>query len=357
MNFFPSLILSSFLLSGSLMAASYQFVSDKLPIMEKMQSISQDIYKKGRVHLIEISDAHYAGLSAQEKASLRPLRLEQVQNEVSQGTLRKEVNSQVSPLVANLDKEKLKETVVQLGTYKSRYVGTEGNNQAVEWVIEQFKALGLETRTECFRANWNGNACNAIGVKKGKSDHLYVVMGHIDTVGRAFAGADDNGSGVAGVLEMARILSGHETDATIEFVAVNAEEIGIVGSGDYVKRRVSEGKEKVIAALTMDVIGYNTKNLFTIETYPEHEQLAQDIAALASQYTSRQVMVSLHAWGSDHIPFLDSGIPAVLTSQDWADHNPCYHRACDTIDKVDFDYLRDLTAVNLAYLAGKIVAQ
>lgn len=349
------LFLTLTLFSTSLWATSYQVITDKLPLLAKIEGISKDLYKKGRVHLVEMEKKDFLTLSEEERQYLRPMNLEQIQNDFATNPVRQEKDAQISSLVGQIDKEKMREIITHLSTYKTRYVGTEGNAQAVEWVIEQFKALGLETRTECFSAGWYADeSCNAIGLKKGKSNKKYVIMGHLDTVGRAFAGADDNGSGVAAVIEMARILMNYETDASIEFVAVNAEEIGIVGSKDYVRRRVSEDKGQVIAALTMDVIGYNTQNVFSIETYPEHEQLAQDMAALGRVYTSRQVLVSLHAWGSDHVPFLDNGIPAVLTAQDWSKHNPCYHKSCDTIDKVDFDYLRDLTSVSLAYLAREI---
>lgn len=330
-------------------AASYQVVTDRSELLERINLLSSDLYKRGRVHVVEISVEAYAQLTFEERKALKPISIEQVQNDFAYSPVKRSEHPLFQSLVSQLSSERMKETVVQLGTYRSRYVGSEGNKQAVDWAIEQFKSFGLETRTECFRYS-GGQVCNAIGLKRGSlSNDKYVVMGHIDTVGRAFAGADDNGSGVAGVLEMARLLSAVETKHSIEFVAVNAEEVGIVGSGEYVKNRMLE-PQKILAALTLDVIGYNTKNIFTIETYPEHEQLAQDIASYARANTSRMVMVSLHAWGSDHIPFLDQRIPATLTSQDWANHNPCYHRACDTIEKVDFEYLRDLTLVNLAYL-------
>lgn len=348
-------IIFGLLFSSSVMAASYQVITDKLPLVDKIKGLSTELYRQGRVHLVELSDESFAGLSTEERQFLRPLTLAQIQNEFSYASKRGSEHPMIPTLLSQMSGEKMRETVAQLGTYRSRYVGSEGNRQAVEWVIEQFKSFGLEVRSECF-STWNGQACNAIAYKPGKTaNKKYVVMGHIDTVGRAFAGADDNGSGVAGVLELARILSSQETQYGIEFVAVNAEEIGIVGSNDYVNRQVALQKDEILAALTMDVIGYNTKNVFTIETYPEHEQLAQDLAAYGRSYTSRQVMVSLHAWGSDHIPFLDQKIPATLTSQDWSNHNPCYHKACDTIEKVDFDYAKDLAVINLAYLTEKTV--
>ena len=55
----------------------------------------------------------------------------------------------------------------------------------------------------------------------------------------------------------------------------------------------------------------------------------------------------------DHVPFLEAGIPTYLSIEHWENHNPCYHKACDKMDSLSWDYASDIVRLNLAVVAGK----
>ncbi len=347
-------LLALTLLSTSVFAAPFQVVTDREKEIKEIEAVSVQLQKMGRIHVVDISDINFSKLSSKAQKGLRTVDLKSIKNYHYSLPKSGRFDGQTAMVVEEVKSENLYSIIEHLSTYKSRYIGSPGNKESVDWVLEQFKTFGLETEKECFTAGWYGTeACNAVGIKKAATptNKTIVVMAHLDTVGKAFAGAEDNGSGVAAVLELARIMQKYDSKMNIEFVAVNAEEVGIIGSGKYVKKLISEGrKQDIHLALTMDVIGYNTFNQFNIETASEYEEQAQRLAEYGKLYSTRDIVISLKPWGSDHMAFIKNGLPGLLSAQDWANHNPCYHKACDTIDKIDFDYLRDIAKANLAYL-------
>lgn len=341
-------------LSCAVYATPFQIITDKQSEINEIEALSYNLEKKGRIHAVEISDRNFNKLSPSTQKALRPIDLKQLKNynfSLPKGT---RLNGDTAVMVEKIKTENLYSIIEHLSTYKSRYVGSQGNKDSVEWVLERFKSYGLETKKECYRAGWyQYEACNAIGVKKATNPNAktIVVMAHLDTVGKAFAGAEDNGSGVAAVLELARIMRDIPTNMNIEFVAVNAEEIGIVGSNKYVSKIASDGRtDEIHLALTMDVIGYNTDNIYNVETSEAYQEQANRLATYGKLYSTREIIINLSPWGSDHMSFINNGLPGLLSAQDWANHNPCYHKVCDTIDKIDFEYLRDIAKANLAYL-------
>jgi hypothetical protein len=98
----------------------------------------------------------------------------------------------------------------------------------------------------------------------------------------------------------------------------------------------------------MDMIAWNKSGILSLETNIEHKAQAELMARMTSSYTDLIPEINTPAWGSDHAPFVKENIAAILTIEDWSNHNPCYHRTCDTIDRVDFEFARDVIKVNLA---------
>ena len=115
------------------------------------------------------------------------------------------------------------------------------------------------------------NAYNVIGTLQGADPEAgyYIIGAHYDAIGARSRtwdwrtdpapGADDNGSGVALVLESARVLAGQEFPWSIRFVAFTGEELGLLGSRDYVAR-VVEADDTILGVLNFDMLGYNNQN-------------------------------------------------------------------------------------------------
>jgi Zn-dependent M28 family amino/carboxypeptidase len=176
----------------------------------------------------------------------------------------------------------------------------------------------------------------------------------MDSVGHENAGADDNASGAAGVLEMARVLSAYKADHDLLFVAANGEENGIAGTYALAKKLKASGEmSKVAWAINMDMIAWNRDGIIEIETNKEFSAHADWVGAQARLYTKLEPHIAMPAWGSDHVPFLEAGIPTYLSIEHWENHNPCYHKACDKMEALSWDYAAEIIRLNLAVIAGK----
>jgi hypothetical protein len=103
----------------------------------------------------------------------------------------------------------------------------------------------------------------------------------------------------------------------------------------------------------MDMVGYNSNGVVELETNAEFEPLAKWFATLASTYTNLHSKITLGAWGSDHVPFLEKNVPTLLTLEDWSTKTPCYHQACDQPNTINYSYAAEITKLNTAAVLTK----
>jgi hypothetical protein len=249
--------------------------------------------------------------------------------------------------VNNLSPERIKNDVITLSSFNSRSAGTEGNISAGKLISERFKQLGFEVSESCY----NENRCSVIADKVGvtQPNEVILVMAHFDSVGKLFAGSDDNASGVSVLMEIAHAVKSLNNKRTIRFFATNGEELGLLGAKDYVKKlQASQELAQIKLAVNMDMVGYNSNGIVELETNKPFEKLAIDFAALAKKYTSLNTKITLGAWGSDHVPFLEKNVPTILTIEDWSTKTPCYHQACDKPDTLNYQYATEIGKLNLA---------
>lgn len=226
-------------------------------------------------------------------------------------------------------------------------MGTEDNRKATEQIKNDLASLGLKTQTICYRAE----ACSVIADKIGSENpnEIILIMGHLDSVGKDFAGADDNGSGAAVMMEMARVLKTYNNKRTIRFFATNGEESGLLGAEHYANQLQSSGEIKnLVLAINMDMVGYNANGIVELETDAKYEGLANWFANLAAQFTTLKSKITLGAWGSDHVPFINKDVPTLLTIEDWSTKTPCYHAACDKPETLNYQYAAEIGKLNVA---------
>lgn len=158
---------------------------------------------------------------------------------------------------------------------------------------------------------------NVIGIKRGTRvpSEIVVVGGHADSV-KGSPGANDNASGIAAMLEAARVLAGVPTARTIHFIGFGAEEIGLVGSSFYVRNRSGT----VVGIVNMDMVGRGP-GLMIGNTRGEGPlvDLAERVARRLGLRVAR-----IREDRSDHLPFEQAGIPAVFlhTGDDETLHTP-----------------------------------
>jgi alkaline phosphatase isozyme conversion protein len=135
-----------------------------------------------------------------------------------------------------------------------RAAGSSGETQAAQYIAQVFQAIGYTPENQPFTAEANGqsiNSANVVALKKGTSAQEIIVGAHYDSTD-AGPGADDNASGVAVMLEVARLLSSQNTPYTIRFIAFGASENGLLGSYAYLNQMSQEEFENMIAMIDLD---------------------------------------------------------------------------------------------------------
>ena len=239
---------------------------------------------------------------------------------------------------------------------------------------------------------------NVVATLRGTEspDRIYIVSGHYDSMCTSptdatcdAPGADDDASGVATVLEAARVMAPHKFNATIIFIAVAGEEQGLLGSGRAAKQ-AHEKNWNVDAMFTNDIVGQGTDQLRVFsEGVPTSEsteearirrtnggevdgpsrQLAREIVEAAKKYVPAFHVVMIYRRdrflrSGDHVPFLEQGYPAVR----FTEMNENYHHQHQNVrteDGVeygdlpkfdDFGYIANVTRVNVAALAEMALA-
>lgn len=243
----------------------------------------------------------------------------------------------------------------------NRYTHGGQIDDASAWLVSQFSALGLAVETPIFEVSGTA-ANNVIATWTGttRPDDWFVVGGHYDSISQnpfvSAPGAEDNASGCAGVLELARVLVPRLPDATIIFVCYSGEEQGLFGSEDHASGIVADGDaKKLLEVQTMDMIGYTGDSDLDIllETEPEFASILDIYVDAASAFTSLRTVVSLNAFGSDHVPFLNRNLPALLTIEnDWASY-PGYHSTSDLPSNLDLQMGGQTLQMNVAVLAHR----
>ncbi len=248
--------------------------------------------------------------------------------------------TKVSSLSAALDAETWRSEVDELSRFSRYTYGTEIDAARI-LISSRFRAMGLEVEETSF-ATARGTATNVIAKIPGRSrpDEVYVVGAHYDSTSEKpfelAPGAEDNATGAAGLLSLARIFVDQPPEATLLFVAFSGEEQGLLGSRAFLNPWLVEGRSAQIhGVFIMDMIGYSgdTELDCLLETSAATRPFLDQIQAV-HQDSELILSESLDYWGSDHVPFLDNKIPAVLfIENDYLDY-PAYHRSADTAEKI-----------------------
>ena len=210
-----------------------------------------------------------------------------------------------------------------------RVRATRGERRGIRYVKRRFEDLGYRTDVQRFSVD-GGKSRNVVAWWPGVRDNSFVVGGHIDTVEGA-PGANDNASGVAVMLENARLFADSPQSKWLRFVAFGSEEYGDngvhhVGSHKYVKRLGKKGRRHVAGMISVDMIA-------------DGRPLIIGYAGIGPQRVARTLYRKLKRTNigvdyqetcdcSDNGPFEIAAIPASFM---WSGFEPNYHDPSDTI--------------------------
>lgn len=237
----------------------------------------------------------------------------------------------------------------------NRYYRNPGVHEARDWIKEQFESLGMKTHLEEF-AMRGTNAFNVVAQIEGseKPDDIYIIGAHYDSISEKpnelAPGAEDNASGTAGLLSLARLIT-QKPKATIRFVAFSGEEAGLFGSKAHVQKiNQANEKSKVKGVFIMDMIGFSADDDLDvlIETSQANKAIVDLSVASFNKYCSGRIESTFNYFGSDHVPFIDAGMPAALSIENDYTEYPAYHRSNDVIDNIN----KDMGLQVLKMLAG-----
>jgi hypothetical protein len=138
-----------------------------------------------------------------------------------------------------------------LSRFGSRSLKNPGHREAVDYIEGALKDMGYTPVLQKFVTEKGRDAANIIVDKPGDSDRLILVGGHYDSVS-AGSGVDDNGSGIAVLLEMAQRVKNMDTPYSIRFIFFDSEETGLEGSEYYVSQMSSKEIQNTVAMINLD---------------------------------------------------------------------------------------------------------
>ncbi len=300
----------------------------------------------------------------------------------------------ITPLesIEMVNAERMIENIKTLVSFETRHVlsspaPNRGIKAAENWLLEELKAIAatspnpeirIDVYSHTFPMEWADQQVfpsNVIMAVTGTdaAAGVIIVTTHYDTalqnwfVGDSYQpGANDNGSGVAALLELARIMVQKPRRATIVFVLFAAEETGRQGSQAFVQDFIQAQNIPVVAVINMDIIGNPTgrrgeryddsMRIFSAgpnESSPSR-QIARMIDVAVTRYVPGMSLIiedrldRAGRWG-DHMSFSEEGYPAIRLIEA-ADDPTIAHTTRDTIELIDIHYLRRTTQVALAAL-------
>ncbi|MDC0308293.1 M20/M25/M40 family metallo-hydrolase [Planctomycetaceae bacterium] len=248
----------------------------------------------------------------------------------------------------------LKKSVAFLASdaLEGREAGSEGSRAAAVYLIELMEKFGLEPAgdDETYQQSFGKNYHNLLGLLPGSdpklADEIIVIGAHYDhvgygysgnsrgTVGQIHNGADDNGSGVAAILEYIEAVSLSKTAPrrSILFAFWDAEELGLLGSKHWTANPTIN-LNRIKYYINLDMIGRLTDN--EIEVYGS--RTADGLRRLYSSTNEDSIRAKFNWYlrpDSDHYSFLKKNIPFLMP---FTKKHVDYHRASDDFDKVNFE--------------------
>jgi hypothetical protein len=172
-------------------------------------------------------------------------------------------NDPVQTVVNRLELEKFKAHIKGISQFGDRMQGTQRNRDAIDWLEKQLKGLGYTNVERQRFQSASGPLENIYATKTGTTtpDEMYIVSAHMDGRGGGDA-SDDDGSGCAVVLELARVLAMPDvrTNRSVRFVFWNNEEFGMDGSGTYAREKVLRqpaAEPKLLGVIQHDMMMYD----------------------------------------------------------------------------------------------------
>ena len=269
-------------------------------------------------------------------------------------------------------KERLHGHLIQIVRDRNPYLASAGHFYVQQYIREQLGQWGtVETDDFAVRGRIHHNLIldlpplNPPLAKGGKQEKLPIIIGaHYDTV-PGTPGADDNATGVAVLLELARAIALQPLKYPVQLVAFDMEESGCLGSKHHAAK-CKQQQQSIRLMISLEMLGYCDRTPNS-QSYPAglkyfYPNIGNFIALIGNLRTVRDMIAlsrNIRKVGqdcewlpvpnrglivpdtrrSDHAPFWDNGYPAIMVTDTANMRNPHYHQPSDQIETLDLDFL------------------
>ena len=333
---------------------------------------------------------------------------------------KQKTNPEISKMVKEISAKSIESSILKLVSFGTRNTLSEQDNPtrgigaARDWLFSEFQKISadcggcLDVQKQTFlqpkanRIPEPTNLTNVYAILKGTTDpsRVYVVSGHYDSMCTSptdakcdAPGANDDASGTAVSIELARVMSKRKFDATIVFMAVPGEEQGLLGAAYYAEQ-AKQTKMNIEAMFTNDIVGgvtsyKNSANRKKVRVFSEgvpsseteqegntrrsvggeNDSASRQLARYIKEQSDRYLK-NFSVWmiyrrdrylrGGDHIPFVERGFAGVRFTESDEDYTHQHQNVRtengvfygDTAEFVDFEYTANVGRVNLVALAS-----
>jgi len=257
--------------------------------------------------------------------------------EYSKGSLL--LDPTIEEMMENVDTNIFLTNLQHLQDYGTRNAYSPEAVEAQNWIKGQFESYGYEVELFDFSMPNGPASDNVLATKPGTKypDEYVIIGGHYDSYswsGNA-PGADDDGTGTCGVMEVARVMSDFQTDRTVIFCAWSGEEYGLYGSEAYAEWAASEGLN-ILGYFNIDMCGYRHPGnpILTDIIAPSSAQpLADFYMDVCALYLPDFIveMGYLSGGDSDHTSFNNNGYMGIFPFEDDQNYSPYIHTSDDVI--------------------------
>ena len=261
-------------------------------------------------------------------------------------------------------KQRLQDHLIQLVCDRDPYFSTAGHFFVQQYIIQQLQQWGrIEIQEFQVNGRTHKNLILHLPAAKSSTKPPILIGAHYDGV-PGTPGADDNATGVAALLELARIFATQPIKYPLQLVAFDMEEYGLLGSIDYATK-LQRQQQPLRLMISLEMLGYcdstpgsqrypspleriypNTGDFIALignlPTIPDLLSLSKNMRkhGTACQWLpapNRGLIVPQTRW-SDHSPFWDRGYKAIMVTDTAMLRNPHYHKESDRIETLDLDF-------------------
>src|SRR4051812_10473365 len=277
------------------------------------------------------------------------------------------VDQRIAAITERVSEDRLRATLEQLVGWGTRWTFSDHIDQVVSSIGDAFVNVGYPRDVVKFQPFMMPGGAAQRNILCGPTTAgagIILVCAHYDTISlnssASAPGCDDNASGIAVMLEAARVLRETQLEGNVLFAAFGGEEQGLFGSRACAEVAASE-RWPIRLVINLDMIGYRDParpDLIIIEFDQGNRVPGNDadarrygmvMAQVAADNTSLEVEHT-DIWNSDYMPFEEKGY-ACIGLYDGAADAPFYHTANDTLDKVDVARLAEVTRLLVATIA------